>query len=75
MYYLRPKGKNYLIKEHGLLGHEIHLPYGSKLFCSDYDHRITTIDIRIKLEKELIAKGMDILAYDMYFMAATFGSG
>jgi len=52
VYYLRTKGKNYLIKEHGWQKSEIHLPIGSKLFYSDYDHRIKTIDIRIRIEKE-----------------------
>lgn len=67
IYFLRTKGKNYLIKEHGRQKEEIHLPLWSKLFYSDYDHRIKTIDIRIRMERELANAGMQILFYDTYF--------
>lgn len=67
VYYLKPKGKKYLIKEQWRDVNEVNLPIGGKLFHSDYFHRIETIRIRIALEKSLKKIGHHILFYDQYF--------
>lgn len=67
IYYLKQKGKKYLIREHWLPEVDVNLPIGWRIFSSDYFHRIETIRIRIDLEQDLERKGYQILFYDQYF--------
>jgi hypothetical protein len=67
VYFLKPKGKKYLIREHWRDPSEVNLPIWWKLFHSDYFHRIETIRIRIQIEKALEKIGHEVLIYDQYF--------
>jgi len=67
LYYLKPRGKKYLVNEHLRDPVDINLPLGSKLFWNDYHHRKETINIRIGIEQDAKAKWYTIDFYDMYF--------
>ena len=67
LYYLKPRGKQYLINEYSWDKEDIHLPLWSRLFYNDYHHRKETINIRIHVEKEVEQKWYHLDFYDMYF--------
>lgn len=67
IYFLKTRGKNYLVKEQDWSPSEIQLPLGSKLFYTDYSHRVECIRMRIQIENQLKRAGLMPLEFDMYF--------
>jgi len=67
-YYLKPKGKNFLIEHLQYSQQRIKMPIGtSSMFFRDYYHRTNAIDFQIWLYKHILQRGWKILLYDTYY--------
>jgi len=67
-YYLKPKGKNFLIEHLKYSQERIKMPIGtSSMFFRDYYHRTHAIDFQIGLYKHILKRWGEVLLYDTYY--------
>jgi len=67
-YYLKPKGKNFLIEHLQYNENRIKMPIGtSSMFFRDYYHRTNAIDFQIELYLYVLKNRWEILLYDTYY--------
>jgi len=67
-YYLKPKGKNFLIEHLKYSEDRIKMPIGtSSMFFRDYYHRTHAIDFQIGLYKHILQRWWEVLLYDTYY--------
>ena len=67
-YYLKPKGKNFLLEHLKYSEARIKMPIGtSSMFFRDYYHRTNAIDFQIELYLHILKQWWEILLYDTYY--------
>lgn len=67
-YFLKPRGKQFLINHQLMEDGEIRLPIGtSSMAYKDYYHRKNTINCHISLNQNAAAQKMEVLFFDTYF--------
>lgn len=68
IYYVKPKGKNFLLQHLNYSESKIKMPiWTSSMFFRDYFHRTNAIDFQIELYLYVLKRWGNILLYDTYY--------
>lgn len=74
LYYLSYSGVKFLREHLGLEEHEIRYPRRKMEVCTDYFHRVSTIDFHIRFRQWAELRGYNIPVFDTYFNTTYFNT-